>query len=189
MHDARPHNDSIFNILEFVNEYIMVALAYVMLNFTQLFQFISDVNEPGRQMQMDEQFNDTMANVAIGLISFMSFINLAVMIKLSFNKARNAWKKRKAAKKVLENMKNKLKAKVADRETEKSRLKSTKLETVYEQNDDDEKEKDSSQRIDDDRVVAEGQDQVVDYSSYDILSDLSEIGGDNSDTKQKRFSA
>ena len=107
-------------------------------------------------MQMDEQFNDTMANVAIGLISFMSFINLAVMIKLSFNKARNAWKKRKAAKKVLENMKNKLKAKVADRETEKSRLKSTKLETVYEQNDDDEKEKDSSQRIDDDRVVAEG---------------------------------
>ena len=83
-------------------------------------------------MQMDEQFNDAMANTAIGLISFMSFINLAVMIKLSINKAINACKKKKAAKKVKEIMKMKLKAQVADRETEMSRLKSTKLETVLE---------------------------------------------------------
>ena len=37
VHSVRPHNDSIFNTLEFVNEYLMVALAYIMFNFTHLF--------------------------------------------------------------------------------------------------------------------------------------------------------
>lgn len=36
MHTVHPHTDRIFNILEFVNEYSMVLLAYCMLYFTKL---------------------------------------------------------------------------------------------------------------------------------------------------------
>ena len=36
IYDARPHTESIFNILEFVNEYLLIFLAYIMLSFTNL---------------------------------------------------------------------------------------------------------------------------------------------------------
>ena len=36
IHNVHPHNDSIFNKLEFVNEYSMVALAYLSLNFVNM---------------------------------------------------------------------------------------------------------------------------------------------------------
>lgn len=38
IHTVRPHNDSIFNTLEFINEYCMMALAYLMLKFVNLVQ-------------------------------------------------------------------------------------------------------------------------------------------------------
>ena len=36
IHCVHPHSESIYNKLEFVNEYCMVLLAYAMLNFTQI---------------------------------------------------------------------------------------------------------------------------------------------------------
>ena len=36
VHAVRPHADSIFNYLEFINEYSMVILAYIMLKWTNL---------------------------------------------------------------------------------------------------------------------------------------------------------
>ena len=36
VHNVRPHEESIFNNIEFVNEYCMMALAYIMINFTNV---------------------------------------------------------------------------------------------------------------------------------------------------------
>ena len=38
IHNVHPHNDSTFNKLELVNEYCMVALAYLSLNFVNIVQ-------------------------------------------------------------------------------------------------------------------------------------------------------
>ena len=38
IHNVHPHNDSIFNKLEIVNEYSMIVLAYLSLNFVNLVQ-------------------------------------------------------------------------------------------------------------------------------------------------------
>ena len=73
----------------------MVALAYIMLNFVYLFQYIPDPNEPGRVMTMDALHNEVMEYLAIGLIGLMCALNFAVMIKLSLHKAILVCRKRK----------------------------------------------------------------------------------------------
>ena len=34
IHTVKPHTENLFNSLEFVNEYALMALAYLMINFT-----------------------------------------------------------------------------------------------------------------------------------------------------------
>ena len=36
IYDAHPHTESIFNRLEFVNEFLLILLGYIMLSFTNL---------------------------------------------------------------------------------------------------------------------------------------------------------
>ena len=45
IHEVKPHSDKIFNTLEYVNEYLMVALTYTMLNFANLV-VIQDPDNP-----------------------------------------------------------------------------------------------------------------------------------------------
>ena len=101
VHNVHPHSESIFNKLEFVNEYLMVALAYTMLNFTKL-SMIQDPSNPAGYLPKSEKFNTLMEYGAIGLISLIVLVNLAVMIKISFNKMIIACKKCKVKNKMKE---------------------------------------------------------------------------------------
>ena len=94
MHKVHPHNDKIFNALEFVNEYIMIALTYIMLYFTNLVT-IQDASNLSSFVPKDEEFSHWIQLTAIGLILLMSLINFLVMIKLSVAKLILACKKRK----------------------------------------------------------------------------------------------
>ena len=99
VHNVHPHSESIFNMLEFVNEYLMVALAYIMLNFTKL-SMIQDPSNPAGYLPKSKKFNTLMEYGAIGLISLIVLVNLAVMIKISFHKMIIACKMRKVKNKM-----------------------------------------------------------------------------------------
>ena len=94
VHNVHPHSESIFNKLEFVNEYLMVTLAYIMLNFTKLAK-IQDPHNSAEYLPKSEKFSELMEYLAIGLISLILLVNFAVMIKLSLNKLIIYCKKRR----------------------------------------------------------------------------------------------
>ena len=80
----RPHVDSIFNTLEFVNEYSMVLLTYLMLNFVNLTSILDIVTKEPAAQPVD--FNSKVEYTAIAIILFMAVINFVAMIKISVGK-------------------------------------------------------------------------------------------------------
>ena len=97
VHYTKPHSESIYNKLEYLNEYCMVALAYIMLNFTKLLPIMNPTtNKP---FPIDTNFNTNIEYVAIAIILFMTMSNFWVMIRMSYMKCKNSLKKKKALKK------------------------------------------------------------------------------------------
>ena len=81
---SRPHNESLFNKLEFLNEYCMIALGFVMLNFSNLLPIANPETKEPYPINID--FNTKVEIVAIGIIVFMTGSNFLVMILMSFIK-------------------------------------------------------------------------------------------------------
>ena len=95
---TKPHSESIYNKLEYLNEYCMVALAYIMLNFTKLIPIMNPMtNKP---LPIDTDFNTNLEYVAISIILFMTVSNFWVMIRMSYMKCKNKLKKKKAEKRI-----------------------------------------------------------------------------------------
>ena len=84
IHAVRPHNDSIFNTLEFINEYCMMALAYLMLKFVNLVQ-IWDYETQAPQ-PANIELNTRVEYAAIAIILLMAVLNFLVMIRISVGK-------------------------------------------------------------------------------------------------------
>ena len=82
VHSVHPHNDSIFNLLEFINEYAMVTLGYIMLNFAGIVS-IQDPSDPNKVLPQNKQLNQYLEFASIGIIFFMALVNFGTMIKLS----------------------------------------------------------------------------------------------------------
>ena len=57
-----------FNKLEFLNEYCMIALTFLMLNFTSI-------------LPIDLEFDSKIEHAAIGIISFIITVNVLVMFR------------------------------------------------------------------------------------------------------------
>ena len=93
IHTVHPHNDSVFNLLEFVNEYCMIALAYLMLKFVNLVQ-IWDY-ETHAPKQDSPKLNTGVEYTAIAIILLMALLNFLVMIRLSIGKVILKLKQRK----------------------------------------------------------------------------------------------
>ena len=73
-----PHQEYLFNALEIFNELCLVALAYFMLLFSDAITF-SDV-------MLELEMEDMLTMCSIGIIAFMIFVNLAIMVKLTISK-------------------------------------------------------------------------------------------------------
>ena len=84
IHAVRPHNDSIFNTLEFINEYSMMALSYLMLKFVNLVH-VWDYETQAPQSENIE-LNMRVEYAALSIILLMALINFLVMIKISVGK-------------------------------------------------------------------------------------------------------
>ena len=76
IHTVKPHKEAIFNKLEFLNEYCMIALTFLMLNFTNILPF--EIN-----------FDTKMEYAAIGIIAFMMTVNIMVILRLNFLTCKN----------------------------------------------------------------------------------------------------
>ena len=98
VHNVHPHDRSIFNKLEFINEYCMVALAYLMINFTK----VVEVLNPKTNMPLppNQELNSFIEYGAIAIILLMTLVNFIAMIKISFQKILIKCKRRKAEKKL-----------------------------------------------------------------------------------------
>lgn len=96
IHITKPHEESIFNTLEFVNEYALMALAYLMINFTTLVS-LRDA-ESGDVIPSSERLNLIVEYLAIGVIAFIVVVNFSIMVRLSFKKITTSCKKKKMAK-------------------------------------------------------------------------------------------
>ena len=80
------HSDQIFNKLEFLNEYLMILLAYLMLNFTELPDLPATANNATDltiEYEPREDHDLVIEFLAIGLIALILLLNLCVMIKLT----------------------------------------------------------------------------------------------------------
>lgn len=139
IHLVHPHSESIFNKLEFINEYCMVALSYLMLNFVNLVQ-IWDY-EKRTPVPSSPILNEWIEYTAIGIIIFMSFINFAVMVKLSIAKLLLKCKKRKAEKAMKARQAQQLEKTLES--AQKAEQPSEKLETIKEQESDESSESES----------------------------------------------
>ena len=96
IHGVRPHNDSIFNTLEFINEYCMIALAYLMLKFVNLVH-VWDY-ETGAPQPESPELNTRVEYAAIAIILLMAVLNFLVMIRISIGKLFLKCKQKKAQK-------------------------------------------------------------------------------------------
>lgn len=147
----RPHSEPIFNKLELVNEYSMVALSYLGLNFVGLVQVWDSAN--GKPAPNSPVFDQRVEYVAIALVLFMSLLNFGAMVKLSIAKLMLKCRQRKAQKAH--------KAAMAKRSQEKK----DQLEAIQEE--DAEEEEDSKEEACEDVVN-------VPYDDVDIVSDISD---------------
>lgn len=81
IHSVRPHTESLFNILEFVNEYALMALAYLMINFTTIVTYRDPITH--EVVPKNESFDAKVEYGAIGIIAFIVGVNFSVMIRIS----------------------------------------------------------------------------------------------------------
>ena len=82
--------------MEFINEYCLMALGYLMLYFAPIVTLRD--TQTGMQLETgssDEVWDKAVEFSAIGLISFMTLINMALMVKISAHKLIVYCKKRK----------------------------------------------------------------------------------------------
>ena len=94
IHTVRPHDQSIFNNLEFINEYSMLLLAYLMVYFTG----VPDILNPqtGLAFEKSETVERWIEYIALAIVAFMTLFNFGVMIKISVKKMMLNSKKKKA---------------------------------------------------------------------------------------------
>ena len=93
IHQVRPHAETIFNMVEFVNEYSLIILGYAMLNYIRL-----------SPLPPDQQFNYWVELTVVSIIGIMVIVNFGVMIRLSIGKIMASYKKNKQAKFMKEKM-------------------------------------------------------------------------------------
>ena len=103
IHNVKPHDHPSFNNMEFINEYCMVALAYIMLYYTNILA-LQD-SETLRPIPADAVFENWIEWTGITLITFMTLFNFAVMVKISYHKLMLKCKKKKAEKSLRESIK------------------------------------------------------------------------------------
>ena len=84
IHTVLPHNDSIYNMLEIVNEYSMILLAYLSLNFVNMVQLWNQ--ETKAPMKQSIELNSYIEYVGIGIVLLTICLNFTVMIRLSIGK-------------------------------------------------------------------------------------------------------
>ena len=104
MHTVQPHKEKIFNKLELLNEYCMIVLTFLMLNFTNI-------------LPIDLNFDTKVEYAAIAIIAFMIIVNIFIMLRLDFLKCKNYLKTKKVSLKIRTPV-------------EKIVLEKTKLETI-----------------------------------------------------------
>ena len=85
VHHVKPHSQSLFNNLEFFNEYCLVILGYVMLCFTKIMAGVNDT----------KALDYWSTYIAIAIIGLMALINLGVMVRITFQKVCLKCKRRK----------------------------------------------------------------------------------------------
>lgn len=97
IHLVRPHNDSMYNKLEFINEYSMMGIAYCMINFSHVVSIQDPVTrEP---IPSDKHLNTWVEYLAIAFIALILVINFGAMIFISGKKLYMSIKKKIALKK------------------------------------------------------------------------------------------
>ena len=84
IHITLPHKDNFFNMLEFVNEYALMMLAYLMINFTTIVSIRDSAT--GLLIPSSEKLNGFIEYLAIFIIASITVINFAVMVNLSVRK-------------------------------------------------------------------------------------------------------
>ena len=84
--------------MEFLNEYCLLALAYLMINFTKV---TNHIHPKTRELHMREEDAVWIEYVTIALISFMTLFNFFAMFKLSSKKIILDCKKKNQQKKSL----------------------------------------------------------------------------------------
>ena len=94
IHNVRPHSENLFNRLEFINEYLMMGVAYCMINFANVVSIQDPVtHEP---LQSDSTLNSAIELLSITFIGLIVLVNFGVMIVQSVRKIQLYFKKRKA---------------------------------------------------------------------------------------------
>lgn len=93
VHETHPHEEPIFNKVELVNEYALIALGYVMLNYIKL-----------SPQPSSDGFETAMEYIAVGIIAVMVVVNFGVMIKMSLTKIIAPLRRKKLQKQAREQM-------------------------------------------------------------------------------------
>lgn len=93
IHVTKPHEEGLFNVLEFVNEYALMAMAYLMINFTNIVA-LRDV-KTNELIPSSERLNTTVEQLAILVIICIVVINFGIMVRLSVQKIILSCKRKK----------------------------------------------------------------------------------------------
>ncbi len=118
IHSVKPHSESLFNTLEFVNEYALMALAYLLINFTTIVAHRDPITH--EIVPKSESFNSKVEYGAIGIVAFIVGVNFGIMIRITAVKMMLACKKKKALKHWLLTQKTQSIEQVSDSLVEKS---------------------------------------------------------------------
>ena len=94
IHITRPHDQSLFNILEFINEYSLLGLAYLMINFTTIPAYRDP--KTNKVVPKSKEFEDSVELIGIAIIAFIVVVNFGVMVTLFVNRVIQKIKQKKA---------------------------------------------------------------------------------------------
>jgi hypothetical protein len=117
IHLTRPHEEQIFNALEFTNEYAMLCLSYLMINFTTIVA-LRDA-KTNELIPSSPNLNKTVEYLAIFLITLITVINFSMMVTISTRKIKLSCKKKKMMKQHTARM-ERLESRRLERESKKA---------------------------------------------------------------------
>ena len=93
IHMAKPHEDPIFNKLEFINEYALIAFGYVMFIFV------------GLVWPLDEDTEKQGRSYSLLIILFIFSLNLLINVKIVVRRVINFFKAKCAKKSTIKQQK------------------------------------------------------------------------------------